>query len=503
MTSSKVLFYLCVSFVIGIAVASIFKIPQMLVWGVFVFGMLVIAGFLLVPQNRRPSVLWDFQNGALVFGFCMLMLVLGMMRLQISQFTIENDPLRQRNDKPEKTTFIGQIIDEPDVRDLSEKLKVTIKNSTVLVTTGRGEYQYLDTIKITGKLKTPAEFQDFNYKHYLLKDGIYSVMDYPKIELVSTSHRYTPITFAYEKVVWLKEQLRKSVYENFSPPQSQLLEGIVLGNNKTMTQDLRDQLNASGLRYLTAISGVHVIIVSEMLMILFLFLGLWRGQAFYFSIAFIWFYIIITGFTASGIRAAIMGIIFLLAQKLGRQNTSSRTIVIAATLMLLQNPMLLFYDIGFQLSFMASVGIIYGKPLLEIGMKVFTKEHARPLVEAMAVTLAAQAFIAPIMIYNFGNISLVAPITSLLVLPIMPWILVSGFLAAFVGIFSGILGWIFSVPCWFLLMYFIKILEIFSGPWAIKTITNASWMWLVAYYVVLFVVVRYLQKYQKQNFLGY
>ncbi|MFI5205499.1 MAG: ComEC/Rec2 family competence protein, partial [Candidatus Paceibacterales bacterium] len=375
----------------------------------------------------------------------------------------------------------------------------------VVLTTVAAEtnYHYLDTVKITGKLKIPVEFPDFNYKQYLLKDGIYSVMDYPKIEIVSTKHAYNIFTYSYEKILFFKEKLRDSIYTIFSPPQSLLLEGILLGNNKTMTTDLRNQLNASGLRYLTAISGVHVIIISAILMTIFLALGFWRGQAFYFSVAFIWLYIVLTGFTASGIRAATMGSIFLLAQKLGRQNTSSRTITLAATLMLMQNPLLLLYDIGFQLSFMASMGIIYGKPIIEYFIKLFTKDHFYVLVEMLSVTFAAQLFIIPLMVFNFGNVSLVAPITSLLVLPIMPPLLLFGFLACTAGIFSSLLGWIISLPAFALLLYFTKILDVFSQPWALATLQNVSWAWLVVYYAALAILVWWLQKFTKPKFLGY
>lgn len=497
MTPSKTLFYLCIAFVVGIAISSVIKIPQMFIWGFLILGMLAIAISFFAKFAKKEMAM---------AGFCILFLVLGIMRFQISQFTIASDTIRKFNDQPPKITLTGQITDEPDVRDTLQKLKVKINGtkSIILVTAGQeNKYHYLDTIKIIGKLKTPVVFEDFNYKNYLLKDGIYSVMDYPKIELISTQHHYNAFTFLYEKILFFKEKLRDSIYTNFLPPQRLMLEGIILGNNKTMTDDLRYKLNATGLRYLTAISGVHVIVVSAILMSLFLALGFWRGQAFYFSVTFIWLYIVLTGFTASGIRAATMGSIFLLAQKLGRQNTSSRTIALAGALMLLQNPLLLLYDVGFQLSFLASLGIIYFKPLLENMIKIVTKEHARHVVEMIAVTITAQVFTLPVMVFNFGTVSLIAPITNMLVIPIIWWLMIFGFLASILGIASNFLGWFFAIPCWILLTYFVKVLDIFSQPWAVKTITNVSWIWLVGYYVILFALIKFLQKYQKPKFLGF
>ena len=104
-------------------------------------------------------------------------------------------------------------------------------------------------------------------------------------------------------------------------------------------------------------------------------------------------------------------------------------------------------------------------------------------------------------VFNFGNFPLVGPVTSILVLPIMPTLMTFGFLSSIVGIFSNVLGWIFSMPAWFLLYYFIKILDIFSQPWMSKTIQNVSWIWLVIYYFILGFLVWFFNKKYSAKFL--
>ena len=257
------------------------------------------------------------------------------------------------------------------------------------------------------------------------------------------------------------------------------------------------------------------------------FLGFWRGQAFYFSVGFVWFYVALVGFPSSAIRAAIMASIFLLAEKQGRQNTSSRTIVLAGALMLLQNPFLLFYDVGFQLSFLASMGIIHLKPLVDsfflyVALPLsnykfkkplkfslpkkageFLEKRAKNLVDIVAVTLSAQIFTFPIIIYNFGMVSLVAPLTNLLILPMIPVLMALGLLAALFGIFSWYLGWFFALPCKALIIYFLKVLDIFNQPWATKSFENVSWIVFLTYYVVLFLLTIFLKRKVKPRFLGY
>src|SRR3989344_1432931 len=507
MTSSKALFYFCISTIIGILLQSIIKIPQAYTWGILISGILIIATSLII--GRRSFI---------ILGFCILFLILGVIRLQISEFNIENDTLKKLNDSPKTITLLGQTIGEPDTRSSYQKLKIEVNDmgSIVLVTTGRyPEYHYLDKVKITGKLKTPPEFEDFNYKNYLLKDGIYSVIDFPKIELVSREHDYNAFSFLYEKVLFLKEKLRKSIDLNFSSPQNSILDGIVFGNDKNMPKDLKDKFNATGLSHITAVSGGNIVILISILMSFLLFLGLWRSHAFYISIIFIWVYIILVGFPASGVRAAIMGSILLLAEILGRQNTSSRIIMLAGSLMLFQNPFLLFYDVGFQLSFLASMGIIYLKPIIDSFLKfshkfksrsqfkVILNQRLKDLSDIISVTLSAQIFTLPIIIYNFGTVSLIAPITNLLILPIVPFLMVFGFLASLFGIFSGFLGWIFALPCYALLIYFLKVLDVFYQSWATKSFENVYWGWFLLYYIVLMVLVWFFKKKLKPKFLGY
>jgi len=482
MTPSKILFFLCLSFVTGIFLESIIKIPQIFICGILILGIVFIfLSFLFKKIN-------------FVIGFCILFLILGILRVQISEFNIASDKLSKFNGRGQ-IVLTGIISDDPDVRDTSQKLKVKINDSTILVTTNLyPEYKYLDQIKIVGKLEAPMAADDFNYKNYLLPQHIYSVMSFPKIEIVSKKHQYTASSYLYEKILFLKQGLRQSIHGNFLPPHSLILEGIILGDNKNMTQDLRDKLNNTGLRFLTAISGVHVIILSAILASFMLFLGLKRNHAFYFSIIFIWLYIVITGFTASGIRAATMGSIFIFAEVFGRQNTSSRTIVLAAALMLLQNPLLLTYDVGFQLSFMASLGIIYLKPAIGNMLKVLFKERMKELLDIISVTFTAQIFTLPIMIYNFGSVSLVSPITNILILPVMPWILSFGFIFSIMGAFSKLLGRIFFVPCWILISYFLKVVDLFSQPWMAKPVTNVSWIWLLISYFVIGLATWFLNK---------
>lgn len=118
-------------------------------------------------------------------------------------------------------------------------------------------------------------------------------------------------------------------------------------------------------------------------------------------------------------------------------------------------------------------------------------------LDIVSITLAAQVVTLPLIAYNFKNISLVAPITNLLVIPVVDWIMVLGFLSAVLGIFSNVLGFIFSLPTWFLLSYFLKMMDIFYQSWAIWQMQNFSWIWIAVYYAIVITLIWFLNKHQK------
>jgi competence protein ComEC len=276
---------------------------------------------------------------------------------------------------------------------------------------------------------------------------------------------------------------------------------MILGDKRQIADDLKEKLNLTGLRHITAISGLHVTVLSSLLMTILIGIGFWRQQAFYLAIIFITIFILMTGLQPSAIRAGMMAGFFLLAQYLGRENTSSRTIFLVAALMLAKNPLLLRFDLGFQLSFLAMLGIIYFSPIFQAW---FTKIPNRfQLKNILSMTLAAQTFTLPILISNFGYISLIAPLTNILIVPWLYWIMLFGFIFAFLGTIWQTLGWIFSWPVWFLLTYLIKVVDLFSKlPFASYSL-KISWPWLLIFYIILGLLIWYWQRSQKLKFLNH
>ncbi len=187
MTPSKILFFLCSSFVIGIFFESAVKIPQIFLWAFLVIAILII--FI-------STTLWirSYSQGKglklglylPVTGFCLLLSIIGVLRMQISEFNIANDELRKLNGKG-AIILEGIISAEPDIKDAFQKLKVMVADSTVLITTNRyPEYKYLDKIKISGKLDTNGSNPE------MLKNLIDNkLIDYTAMDIKVSREKYS------------------------------------------------------------------------------------------------------------------------------------------------------------------------------------------------------------------------------------------------------------------------------------------------------------------------
>jgi len=496
MTLSKTVLYLCLSFIGGIFISSFFSVPFFIIGELFILGVFY-------------SLLFFKKKPILAFGLCLIFLSFGILRYQTVFRNFETQEIKDFINFSEQTEFVGKIIKEPDIRQDNINLLINIEkiiinkidismSGRILVTANRyPEYQYGDKLNINGVLKEPHVFEDFNYKNYLRKDNISAVIYYPDISTIEDSS----LSFSfYKKILNFKDKLRKVIGQNLSPPQNSILSAVILGDKKNISNEWKEKLNRTGVRHITAVSGMHIIILTSILMTFLINIGFSRSRAFYFTIGFIFLYVMMIGFPSSAVRAGLMAYFFLLAQKIGRISQGQRVIIFAAVIMLFQNPFLLKDDVGFQLSFLAVLGISYALPIFQNWLKFIPENKYFGIKDILCMTFSAQIFTLPILIYNFGYISLISPLANILIIPILPFIMVSGFIFSFMGIFWQFLGWIFSFPAWFLLTYVIKIIDLLYKVPFISLELKIPWFYFVLFYSLLACFIWKLKKINIQNF---
>lgn len=509
MTASKIVLYLCLSFISGVFLDSFLKINQPSALIFSVFGVLLISVFW--PFGRRKEV--ELRKKITAIGFCVLFSAVGIWRHQAAEFEISDGGSKKLSDKGMTVILTGSVIKEPDIKGKTAKLTLETGRmegvdgsrltgaGKILVTTARyPEYEYGDNLKIAGNLKMPSEdISGFNYRNYLAKDGIRYVMEWPKIESLGRSPG-SPLMAA---LFSFKNKFKETARNFMSPPQEGFLEALIFGDEGSISEEWKQKLNLTGTRHIAAVSGMNITIISALILNFFLAFGFWRNQAFYFSIVLILIYILMIGAPASAVRAGIMGGLFMAAQNFGRLSAASRAIVFASTLMLASNPLLLKLDIGFQLSFLAMMGIIYLQPIFSDVFKKIPNPGFFPLRTTFTATVSAQVFTLPILIYNFGYVSLISTAANILIVPILAPLTILIFIFGLSGMLSIFLGWVLSFPSWLLLTYLTKIIDWFSGFPAATLQFGISWVWLAVLYSVIFIIIRRMEERQKLKFLNY
>lgn len=465
MSKSKVFLGLALSFLGGIFSRSFVDFSAM----ENLLLVLAVIIFVLFYKNTK----------ALAISLSLAFFVLGVWRTEAPLAKLSRLNLAGKN-IAEK----AMVVREPEPAEKFQKLVLRLEkeNVRVLTTAGRFEaYEYGDMVRTECLLKIPENFSaDFDYRMYLAKDDIYYLCDQARLEKLDENRGNKIYALAID---W-KNKISEKIEERIPAPEAGLLSGLLLGGDNKLSQKMRDNFSRTGMTHIVAVSGYNVTIIAEYLMFLGIFLGLWRKQAFWFALFGISFFIFMIGFPSSAVRAGVMGSLLLWAMKNGRLGNSTNAIVFAAATMLLINPLLLRWDIGFQLSFLATLGIIYLYPLAE---NYFVKrDKAFGLSEILFLTISAQIFVLPVILLNFHNLSVISPVANVLVLPIIPLTMLLGFLALALDFIFSPLAMVFSWLAFLPLKYETLIINFLAGlQWASVEIKNFTWFGVLVLYLML------------------
>jgi len=384
--------------------------------------------------------------------------------------------------------FSGVIIDVE--RGLSQKLIVNLlapqKGLVLIKTKQYPSFQYGDLINFEGVAKKTDKS---SYGNYLRKDRIVAVMDYPRISFIKNNQG----NFIKAKLLILKDKIIETFQRIFSSEKAAFLSGITLGERGEFSKNFKEAMSKSGTTHLVALSGYNISIIICLVFSLFLsFFALGRRLAFFLSILVIIGFVIMTGGEASVVRAAVMGVIALLAKETGRIYSFRNAIVAAAFVLLIRNPKLLVFDAGFQLSFLAVIGLIYLSPIIK-NLLHFKKESLFDWQDNFSSTLSAQIMVAPLLISYFSNFSIISLLANLLILSVIPLTMILGFITAFVGVvffpLAVILGWFLDI----FLSYEIFLIKFF-GKLNFFNISSISFLTVVIYYAVLFIFIYFNAK---------
>jgi len=210
---------------------------------------------------------------------------------------------------------------------------------------------------------------------------------------------------------------------------------------------------------------------------------------------------ILVGLSATVVRASVMASILLLLQFSGSTYNVLRGLFLAGVLMLLWNPLLLIYDPGFQLSFLATLGLIVLAPYIEKWVRfVPTVLGVR---EFLVATLATQLFVLPFLLYQIGEFSVVAVLVNVLVLPMVPVAMLLTFFTGLAGFISPVAAVLFGALAQVSLTYILRIAQLFAEiPYAAFVVPSFSfWLVLLGYALIGYWVYRLHKRAEAEAYL--
>jgi competence protein ComEC len=481
--------------------------------GVFL-GSKISPPLLALFLGLIPFALIPFRPGSrktlIIVGLCLLALFGGGLRFLSSLPIVDEHSLCFYNNKG-IADIQGMVAEEPDIRDRLCLLtfsasEITVNgekeevSGTALIQVPRyPAYHYGDVLKVTGNLETPEPFDNFDYKTYLARQGIYSVIYYPEVEVVGRGQGFKPWQWIYS----LRERLSTSLARALPEPQGSLAQAILLGLRGNIPDSLYEAFSRTGTAHILAISGLHMSIIIAMFLSLgILVFGRRRSIYIWLTLVLTWLYALLTGMNPPIIRAAIMGSLFLIAVYLGRQGSAIIALAFAAAVMVGIQPQLL-WSVSFQLSFLAMAGLIFFYPYFQTwGRKrVASLSRGRErivaagnlITDGFAATLAAIVAVGPLIAYNFGVVSLVALPATLFSLPALPAIIVTAALVAFVGLFAQFMAQILGWLAWLFLSYFLSVVQGSDAlPFSSFQVSISSTWYIGGYYAILAGVIALL-----------
>jgi len=436
LSKSKIFLIFCLAFIIGVFFGRYISY-EFMVFAAMFFVAIISIGW----KNKL----------AIVLGLAGFVALGGALRFSLA--ASQND-LAQFYDQ--KVSGIGIVVEEPDQRTDKTyltlgKLQVSGQNlkSRLLLSVARfPEYEYGQKLDFQVKIQEPKDSEEFSYKNYLSRFGIAAVGYFPKVE-ISGSNQGNVIKASLLK---FKKVFVSKIAQVLPEPQNSFLAGLLVGLRRTIPQDLQNQLAATGTTHVIAISGYNITIIASAIngILLFFFR---RKISFVVAFLAIVCFVIMSGASASAVRAGIMGVMGMVALNIGRVNASNNALAFTAAVMLGFNPQILHFDVGFQLSFLALMGLVYLCPLMEPHLLWVPKGIRKYLLPS----IGAYIFTLPILLFDFGRLSLVAIPVNALVLPMVPAAMLFGFVTGGLGLVWLPLAKIAAWFSWASLTYILKI----------------------------------------------
>jgi len=429
MPSHVVFFLLALSFLSGILFAGL--------------GLTLL--FSLIPATILFAALFSTNTNVRIAILSAILLVIGCAYYQWDDSHYQAAIAQL----PPTIEIQGTITDIPKHGPDYQSFPVKTMSGTLqVIATPLQQYSYGEVVEVKGKVEPPTATYFSRHVVGLLKNPSITHIGFAGNPILRYVYKVrTNIELSYEKML--------------SPDRAAFLFGIIFGVNDNISPQFASDLQLSGLRFITAIDGLHMQIVI-MIICMALLSVLPRKYALLLTYILVFMFIALTGFTTSGIRASLMAGISLFARESRRMYMAHNALAFTAIVLALINPKVLVFDVGFQLSFLAVISIIYAMPVLRQLLRLSADPGFLAWKESLLITISVQLATAPLIISQFQTFSLTSFIASVLAVWMLPFILTLGLLIALFSFFIYPLALVLSFVVAPLLDYVALVVRLFA-----------------------------------------
>jgi competence protein ComEC len=478
------LIILAIAWLLGILAADLFSLPLLPLGVVVAISLLIAVAGGRVPQARLAAL-----------ALCCA--ALGAARFDLAQVPVTPLSVQLLNDQGD-LLLQGVVVDDPKRAEDGQRALIAAERVAVGGKTRPveglllvklpvyPERRYGDRLQLTGALTTPREADrpgEFDYRQYLVRKRIFSLIE-PKTVRLLGQNNGSPF---WSGLLSLRDRARRVLLRELPEPQASLAVGILLGLQSSIPDDVSATFSVTGTSHILVISGWNISIIAAALYTAAESLRISKRKAFWAILITIWLYTFFVGASPTVIRAAVMGTIVVVGQRLERRAHAWTTIFAACWAMTLWDPQTL-WDLGFQLSAMATASLFaYGKGtealLLKTPLRIGWLDWAR---EALTATLAAQILALPLILYNFGNLSIIAPLANVILLPMVPYAMLFGAVALVGGLVWLPLGQWLAMVAYLFLAWLTEGARLFAEmPYAAVQLPPFPLWLLLGYYAIV------------------
>jgi len=488
---SDLFFYTIVGGVlVGTVLGTVFDgvaMPAVVLW---LFGLAAAMGWL--GSARDPAQQRDILRWLLLCSLLLAAIASMLFRVSLASPVIA--PVLEVK-VGETFELIGTVAREPDARERSTLLYIDTSDARVLVITDRHQAaRYGDVVTVVGTLEHPQAFttdlgRTFDYPGYLRAKGVGYTMSFAAVTVLNEGQG----NWIVHGLLAMKLSFMQQIESIIPEPQVGLAVGLLLGVKQALGETYETIFRQAGIMHIVVLSGYNVMLVVTFFMYVLAYVLPFRARLIVGIIGITGFALMV-GLSATVVRASVMAALLLFLRFNGNTQHILRALFIAGMIMLFFNPYLLLFDIGFQLSFMATWALIVAAPFLH-SLLTFVPSIAG-MREFLTATLVTQFFVAPLILFQIGEISLVAVIVNVLVLPMVPVAMLLTFLTGIVAFIVPPLATLVGFLAFLALEYILLVATFFAqSPLSVMTVPAFSLWWLFVLYVLIILSWYGLQKF--------